>query len=89
VRNLTGISALALQPSHCIMVRRNMAAVSPIKRPEEQAPLTRFRRKLADNIKLYRPAFKFSFRAEGTEFSPRRPFKSLRVFDHKRLKIMN
>ena len=30
-----------------------MAAVSPIKRPEEQAPLTRFRPKLADNIKVY------------------------------------
>jgi len=34
---------------------------------------------------LYRMAFKFHFRAEGTEFSPRRPFKSLRVFDNKRL----
>jgi hypothetical protein len=34
-------------------------------------------------------AFKFRFRAHGTEFSPRRPFKSLRVFDNKRLYIMN
>jgi hypothetical protein len=30
-----------------------MAAVSLIKRAEEQAPLTRFRRKLADNINVY------------------------------------
>jgi hypothetical protein len=33
-------------------------------------------------------AFKFRFRAPGTEFSPRRPFKSLCVFDNKRLYIM-
>jgi len=30
-------------------------------------------------------AFKFPFRAEGMEFSPRQPFKSLRMFDNKRL----
>jgi len=37
------------------------------------------------SVNLYRPAFQFRFRAEGMEFSPRRPFKSLRVFDNKRL----
>jgi len=36
-------------------------------------------------IKLYRTAFKFCFHAKGTGFAPRRPFKSLRVFDNKGL----
>jgi len=36
-------------------------------------------------INLYRTAFKFCFRAGGTEFSLRQPLKSLRVFDNKRL----
>jgi hypothetical protein len=39
-------------------------------------------------INLYRTAFKFRFRAKGTEFSPRQPFKSLRVFNNKCLYIM-
>jgi len=30
-------------------------------------------------------AFKFRFRAEGMKFSPRWPFKSLRMFENKRL----
>jgi hypothetical protein len=34
-------------------------------------------------INLCRAAFKFRFRAECTEFSSRRPFKSSRVFDNK------
>jgi hypothetical protein len=38
---------------------------------------------------LKRMAFKFGLHAPGMEFSPRRPFKSLRVFDNKRLYIMN
>ena len=36
-------------------------------------------------INLQRTAFKCRFRAQGMEFSPRRPFKSFRVFDNKRL----
>jgi hypothetical protein len=31
------------------------------------------------SINFYRTAFKFPFRAEGKEFSPRRPFKSMRA----------
>jgi hypothetical protein len=34
-------------------------------------------------VNLYRTSFKFHFRAEGTEFSPRWLFKLFRMFDNK------
>ena len=47
----TGITALRYGEQY--LTWRNMVAVSLIKSPQEQAPGTRFRRKLADNIKVY------------------------------------
>jgi hypothetical protein len=80
-----------LQTGHCHLKAHPFKLVL-IKSPEWQMQADNWRGLTHSlwlssfyHINLYRMAFKFRFCAEGTEASLQQPFKSLHVFDNKRL----